>query len=142
MAAEVHQMHDVVSAQERRQLVVEADRQTQAIMRLEAYKRLGYSAVAAGALLIYWQTALNATAWFLPAGIGLVVIFGLASLVLTVGISRAKKNVKAILAAADIDLDAIPLSGSRKEGRLTCAVKWASSKAESCAAQREGSKKR
>ncbi|RVU97404.1 hypothetical protein EII22_07185 [Coriobacteriales bacterium OH1046] len=141
MAAEVHQMQDVVSAQERKQLIVEADRQTQAIMRLEVYKRLGYSAVAAGALLIYWQTSLNAASWFLPAGIGLVVISGLVSIALTVGISRAKKNVRAILAAAGIDLDAVPLSGSHKESKLARAVTWASSKAESYAARREDIKR-
>ncbi len=129
MAAEVHQVVKDISEAERRNLITEADRQTQAVMRLEVYKRLGYTGVAAAALLIYWQVYLSGPEWFLGLGIALLVIFGIAALILTVGIANAKKNIKAIVAAAGIDLDSMPL-GNGKDSKFAQMVRRANTKAE------------
>lgn len=129
MAAEVHQATKDVSEAERRNLIIEADRQTQAVMRLEVYKRLSYTGVAAAALLIYWQVYLSGPAWFLGLGIVLLVLCGIAALILTAGITNAKKNIKAIMAAAGVDLDSLPL-GNGKDGKFVQMVRKANTRAE------------
>lgn len=130
MPAQVHTSHNDAGSRERARLIDEADKQTQAIMRLEVYKRLGYTGVAAGALLIYWRTNLSGAAWMLPVGIVLVAICGLASVILTVGINNAKANVKAIMDAAGVDLDSIPLGNPDKESKVADAIRHANTKAE------------
>ncbi|MEE1043976.1 MAG: hypothetical protein U0L51_00635 [Olegusella sp.] len=130
MAAEVHQAGKAASKAEREQLIAEADRQTQAIMRLEVYKRLAYTGVVAGALLIYWENYLKGAAWFVPAGIALLAVCGFASVILTVGIGNAKKNVKAIMVAAGVDLDSVPLGNPDKDSKVADAIRRANTKAE------------
>ena len=90
----------------REALVREADMQTRAIMRLEVWKRLSYSMIAVGVLLGYWNLEAGGPDWAFPLAIVLLVVLGLTSVVLYLGVSRAKENVKHILDAADVDLDA------------------------------------
>ena len=81
-----------MSAGKRHALIREADRQTQAIMRLEVYKRIGYSVVAVGALMVYacvWQ---NAAMWVLVLGIALMVLGALFSAVLYKTSSRRQAS--------------------------------------------------
>ncbi len=54
-------------------------------------------------------------------GIALLVIFGIAALILTVGTSPMQKNIVPIVAAAGIDLDSMPL-GNGKDSKF--ASKW------------------
>lgn len=130
MPAKVHQVRAEVGTRERAALIAEADRQTRAIMRLEVYKRLGYSAVAMGALIVYGRTSLEGAGWLLPLGVAIIALSGVASVTLAVGIARAKKNVHAIMAAAGVDLDAVPLSGPHRRSRAADAVRWANGKAD------------
>lgn len=99
-------------------------------MRLEVYKRLSYTCVVAGILLIYWQNYLGGSSWFLPVGIALIVVFGIASVFLTVGIGNAKKNVKAIMAAAGVDLDSVPLGNPNKDSKIADVIRRANTRAE------------
>ena len=92
---------------QREALIQEADKQTQAIMRLEVYKRLSYSVVAVGALMIYTRVFQHATFWVLVLGAFCVVVGALAAIVLYVGVRNAKANVKRILKAAGVDPDAV-----------------------------------
>jgi len=83
-------------------------------MRLEVYKRIGYSVVAVGALMVYacvWQ---NAAMWVLVLGIALMVLGALFSAVLYKGIKNGKKNVRHILEAAGVDPDAVRTRKSAK----------------------------
>ena len=130
MTAEVHKAGKAASKAEREALITEADRQTQAIMRLEVYKRLAYTGVVAGILLIYWQNYLGGASWFMPVGIALNVVFGIASVFLPVGIGNAKKNVKAIMAAAGVDLDSVPLGNPNKDSKVADAIRRANARAE------------
>ena len=96
-----------MSAEKRHALIREADRQTQAIMRLEVYKRIGYSVVAVGALMVYAHVWQNAAMWVLVLGVALMVLGALFSAVLYKGIKNGKKNVRHILEAAGVDPDAV-----------------------------------
>lgn len=88
---------------QREALIKEAHDQTAAILRLEVYKRLGYSAVAVGVLLGYWNMWGGGPGWAMPVGVVLLLVGALVSFVLYMGISNAKKNVRAILTAAGVD---------------------------------------
>ena len=67
--------------------------QTRAIMRLEVWKRLSYSMIAVGVLLGYWNLEAGGPDWAFPLASVLLVVFGLMSIVLYLGVARAKENV-------------------------------------------------
>jgi hypothetical protein len=92
---------------QREALIDEADKQTRAIMRLEVYKRLSYSVVAVGALLIYSYVFQHAAFWTYALGIVCIVFGAAAAIVLYIGVRNAKKNVKRILEAVGVDPDAV-----------------------------------
>ena len=89
----------------REDLVREAKLQTDAIQRLNVWLRIGYSLVAAGFLLGYWGFYGGGGTVSGVLGVVLLVLGALVSVVLKVGTTNAKKNVRNILAAAGVDLD-------------------------------------
>ena len=89
----------------REDLVREAKLQTDAIQRLNVWLRVGYSLVAAGFLLGYWGFYGGGGTVPGVLGVVLLVLGALVSVVLKVGTTNAKKNVRNILAAAGVDLD-------------------------------------
>ena len=86
-------------------LVKEAKLQTDAIQRLNVWLRIGYSLVALGFILGYWGFYGGGGAGFGIAGVVLLLVGTLVSVVLKVGTTNAKRNVRNILAAAGVDLD-------------------------------------
>ena len=89
----------------REDLVREAKLQTDAIQRLNVWLRIGYSLVALGFILGYWGFYGGGGTGFGALGVVLLVLGAIVSAVLKVGTTNAKKNVRNILAAADVDLD-------------------------------------
>ena len=89
----------------REDLVREAKLQTDAIQRLNVWLRIGYSLVAAGFILGYWGFYGGGGTGFGVLGVVLLVLGALVSVVLKVGTTNAKKNVRNILAAAGVNLD-------------------------------------
>ena len=89
----------------REDLVREAKLQTDAIQRLNVWLRIGYSLVAAGFLLGYWGFYGGGGTVPGVLGVVLLVLGALVSVVLKVGTTNAKKNVRNILSAAGVDLD-------------------------------------
>lgn len=90
----------------REDLVREAKLQSDAIQRLNVWLRIGYSLLAVGFLVGYWGFCGGGSTGFGVLGVILLVVGAVMSVVLKVGTTNAKKNVRAILAAADVDLDA------------------------------------
>lgn len=90
----------------REELVEEAQKETLAIQRLMVWQRLGYSAVAIGFLLGWWGFYGDAPTWVGVLGVIALVLGIVVSLILHTGISNARKNVHALMAAAGVDLDA------------------------------------
>lgn len=88
----------------RQDIIREASMQSAALARLGVWKRLAYSLVAIGFILGLWGANTSNTA-AMVGGVACLVIGGIASVVLTVGTSRGKKNVEAMLTAAGIDVD-------------------------------------
>ena len=86
-------------------LVKEAKLQTDAIQRLNVWLRIGYSLVALGFILGYWGFYGGGGTGFGIAGVVLLLVGALVSVVLRVGTTNAKRNVRNILAAAGVDLD-------------------------------------
>ncbi len=86
-------------------LVKEAKLQTDAIQRLNVWLRIGYSLVALGFILGYWGFYGGGGTGFGIAGVVLLLVGALVSVVLKVGTTNAKRNVRSILAAAGVDLD-------------------------------------
>ena len=86
-------------------LVKEAKLQTDAIQRLNVWLRIGYSLVALGLILGYWGFYGGGGTGFGIAGVVLLLVGALVSVVLKVGTTNAKRNVRSILAAAGVDLD-------------------------------------
>lgn len=86
-------------------LIREARLQTDAIQRLNVWLRIGYSLVAAGFIVGYWGFYGGGGTGFGVLGVALLVVGALVSVVLKVGTTNAKKNVRNILAAAGVDLD-------------------------------------
>ena len=86
-------------------LVKEAKLQTDAIQRLNVWLRIGYSLVALGFILGYWGFYGGGGTGFGLAGVVLLLVGTLVSVVLKVGTTNAKRNVRNILAAAGVDLD-------------------------------------
>ena len=99
----------------REDLVREAKLQTDAIQRLNVWLRLGYSLLAVGFLVGYWGFYGGGGAGFGVLGVALLVGGAVMSVVLKVGTTNAKKNVRAILDAAGVDLDARDKKGERAE---------------------------
>ena len=95
--------------------VREAKLQTDAIQRLNVWLRLGYSLVAAGFIVGYWGFYGGGGACFGALGVILLVVGAVMSVVLKVGTTNAKKNVRAILDAAGVDLDARGKKSARAE---------------------------
>lgn len=86
-------------------LIKEAKLQTDAIQRLNVWLRIGYSLVALGFILGYWGFYGGGGTGFGIAGVVLLLVGALVSVVLKVGTTNAKRNVRNILAAAGVDLD-------------------------------------
>lgn len=81
-------------------LLREARLQTEAIQRLDAWMRLGYSAIAIGFLAGWWGFYGQGATWAGVLGMLVLLIGAAVSFILKVGTSRARKNVENILAAA------------------------------------------
>ena len=99
----------------REDLVREAKLQTDAIQRLNVWLRIGYSLLAIGFLVGYWGFYGGGSKGFGVLGVALLVVGAVMSVVLKVGTTNAKKNVRAILDAAGVDLGARGKKGSRAE---------------------------
>lgn len=99
----------------REDLVREAKLQTDAIQRLNVWLRIGYSLLAVGFLVGYWGFYGGGSKGFGVLGVALLVVGAVMSVVLKVGTTNAKKNVRAILDAAGVDLGARGKKGSRAE---------------------------
>ncbi|WP_273398156.1 hypothetical protein [Thermophilibacter mediterraneus] len=99
----------------RADLVREAKLQTDAIQRLNVWLRIGYSLIALGFIVGYWGLYGEGGAGFGALGVALLAVGAVASVVLKVGTTNAKRNVRAILAAADVDLDARRDGGGAEE---------------------------
>lgn len=99
----------------REDLVREAKLQTDAIQRLNVWLRIGYSLLAVGFLVGYWGFYGGGGTGFGVLGVIVLVVGAIASVVLKVGTTNAKKNVRAILDAAGVDLDARGKKGERAE---------------------------
>ena len=78
-------------------LLKEAQDQTRALMRLQAYKRLAYSLVAIGVILVWWGFVGGSSRAAGIAGVVLVAIGVPSSAVLYVGIKHGKQNVENML---------------------------------------------
>ncbi|MDD7365626.1 MAG: hypothetical protein SOZ36_08420 [Atopobiaceae bacterium] len=78
-------------------LLKEAQDQTRALMRLQAYKRLAYSLVAIGVILVWWGLVGGSSRAAGIAGVVLVAIGAPSSAVLYVGIKHGKQNVENML---------------------------------------------
>lgn len=89
----------------REDLVREARLQTDAIQRLNVWLRLGYSLVAAGFIVGYWGFYGGGGAGFGVLGVVVLALGAVLAVVLKVGTTNAKRNVRAILDAAGVDLD-------------------------------------
>lgn len=95
-------------------IIREAKMQVDAIARLDVWKRLAYSLVAIGFVLGMWGANVANTIG-IAAGV-LCLVAGIpASVVLTVGISRGRNNVKHMLEAAGVDVDALLRPRSKGE---------------------------
>lgn len=90
----------------RADLVREAKLQTDAIQRLNVWLRIGYSLLALGFIVGYWGFYGGGGAGFGALGVALLAVGAAISVVLKVGTANAKRNVRAILDAAGVDLDA------------------------------------
>lgn len=78
-------------------LLKEAQDQTKALMRLQVYKRLAYSLVAIGAILVMWGFFNGGGTGFGIAGIVCLVLGVPSSYILHVGIKHGQQNVKNML---------------------------------------------
>lgn len=102
----------------REDLIREAKLQTDAIQRLSVWLRLGYSLIAVGFILGWWGFYGEGGTGFGVLGVVLLVIGAIASVILKVGTTNAKKNVRAILDAAGVDLERkAPGKGAEKDER-------------------------
>lgn len=82
--------------------------QTRAIMRLETYKRLMYSGIAIGALLIGYGFFAGGGTTMGVIGIVLAVICTPLAIVLYIGIRNGKRNVDKILDAYKAEHGVMP----------------------------------
>lgn len=89
----------------REDLIREAKLQTDAIQRLNVWLRIGYSLLAIGFIVGYWGFYGGGGTGFGILGAVVLVVGTIVSLILKVGTTNAKRNVKSILAAAGVNLD-------------------------------------
>lgn len=99
----------------REDLVREAKLQTDAIQRLNVWLRIGYSLLAVGFLVGYWGFYGGGSTGFGVLGVVVLVLGAVLAVVLKVGTTNAKRNVRAILDAAGVDLDARGKKSARAE---------------------------
>lgn len=92
--------------------VREAKLQTDAIQRLNVWLRIGYSLLAVGFIVGYWGFYGGGGVGFGVLGVVVLLVGAVVAAVLKVGTTNAKKNVRALLAQAGVDLDE-----KSKEGR-------------------------
>lgn len=85
-------------------IIKEAKLQTDAVQRLGVWLRLAYSLVAIGFIVGIWASQAGSTAGIVGSVICLVVGAPCAVL-LKLGTTRARRNIKAMLAAAGVDLE-------------------------------------
>ena len=78
--------------------------QTDAIQRLKVWLRIGYSLIAVGAILLIWSSSAGNGAAAVAGGVCLVLGIPV-SVILKVGITRAKANVEGILSQAGVDIN-------------------------------------
>lgn len=78
-------------------LAREAALQARAVQRLEMYRRIGYSVVALAALGIYSAVYVAPDTLMLWVSSITLVLFGGASIVLTLGIKGARANIERML---------------------------------------------
>ncbi len=98
-------------------LLREAELQTQAIMRLEAWKRLAYSGLAVGAILVGWGFYGTGGRQAGIAGVLLIALSIPAAVVLFLGIRNAKRNVDRMIEAYEAEHGKVPVdpkSSSRR----------------------------
>lgn len=98
----------------RQDILREASLQSAALARLGVWKRLAYSVVAIGFIIGLWATNTD-TGWGIPLAVVLIVAGGFASIVLTVGTSRGRRNVENMLTTAGIDVDELLQPRSKKD---------------------------
>lgn len=87
------------------ELIAESKLQTDAIQRLSVWLRLAYSLLAAGFLLAWWGFYSGGGTVAGVAGVVLLVVGGVSSIVLKVGTDHAKTNVRHMMAAAGVNID-------------------------------------
>ena len=98
----------------RQDIIREAQLQSGALARLGVWKRLAYSLVAIGFILGLWGT--NTVQGIAVAiGIACLVVGVPASIVLTVGINRGKRNVENMLIDAGVDVQELLRPRSKKD---------------------------
>ena len=102
-------------------IIREAKMQTDAIARLDVWKRLAYSLVAIGFVLGLWGANVANTIGIV-AGVLCLVVGIPASVVLTVGVSRGRSNVKHMLEAAGVDVGALLRPRSKGEAASSRSV--------------------
>lgn len=78
--------------------------QTDAIQSLKVWLRLGYSLIAIGAILLIWSSSVSNGVAAVAGSVCLVLGIP-ASVILKVGITRAKANVEGILSQAGVDIN-------------------------------------
>ena len=96
--------------------VREARLQTDAIQRLGVWLRIGYSLLAIGFIVGYWGFYGGGGVPFGVLGVVALVLGAVVSVVLKVGITNAKRNVRALLAQAGVDLDEAGKRGAGSKG--------------------------
>lgn len=92
----------------REELIEEARKETLAIQRLMIWQRLGYSAVALGFLFGWWGFYGDGPFAVGILGVVVLALGAIVSLILFVGTNNGKKNVRALMEAAGVDMDAEP----------------------------------
>lgn len=85
-------------------LIKEAKMQTDAIQSLKVWLRLGYSLIAIGAILLIWSSSVSNGVAAVAGSVCLVLGIPV-SVILKVGITRAKANVEGILSQAGVDIN-------------------------------------
>ena len=98
----------------RADIMREARMQSEALARLGVWKRLAYSLVAIGFILGLWGTN-TAQGIAVTIGIACLVVGVPASIVLTVGINRGKRNVENMLTDAGVDVQELLRPRSKKD---------------------------
>lgn len=98
----------------RTDIMHEARMQSEALARLGVWKRLAYSLVAVGFILGLWGTNTD-QGIAVAIGIACLVVGVPASIVLTVGINRGKRNVENMLVDAGIDVQELLRPRSKKD---------------------------